>query len=153
VRLDPAELVDHHFRVDGAVGKLQHDLIEDNRNEADIAVWIAKHNRYALLQARQELAEQQSSRPGDDSGAADSPDAQTRRLKRTWSRLPLYVRPCLYFLYRYVVRLGFLDGKQGFIFHVLQGFWYRLLVDIHVDQMKPDRSAEPARVEIRENSR
>ncbi|MGC4080847.1 MAG: hypothetical protein QM736_01690 [Vicinamibacterales bacterium] len=35
------------------------------------------------------------------------------------------------FAYRYVLRLGFLDGKEGFIFHFLQAFWYRLLVDIN----------------------
>jgi hypothetical protein len=48
----------------------------------------------------------------------------------------LYIRPVLYFLYRYIGRLGFLDGKQGFLFHVLQGFWYRLLVDIHLDDFQ-----------------
>ena len=34
--------------------------------------------------------------------------------------------------YRYVLRAGFLDGREGFVFHVLQGFWYRLLVDINI---------------------
>jgi hypothetical protein len=37
--------------------------------------------------------------------------------------------------YRYVLRLGFLDGREGFIFHVLQGFWYRLLVDINISEI------------------
>src|SRR6185369_11292259 len=50
VRVDEGDLVDHHFRVDGKTVKLQHDIIEDNKNEADISVWIAKHNRYAALQ-------------------------------------------------------------------------------------------------------
>ena len=38
-------------------------------------------------------------------------------------------RPAVYFLYRYIVRLGFLDGRAGLVFHVLQGFWFRFLVD------------------------
>jgi hypothetical protein len=46
-----------------------------------------------------------------------------------YSRMPLFVRPFLYFLYRYFIRLGFLDGKEGLVFHFLQGFWYRFLVD------------------------
>jgi hypothetical protein len=46
--------------------------------------------------------------------------------------LPLFVRPCLYVTYRYGLRLGVLDGREGFIFHVLQAFWYRLLVDINI---------------------
>ena len=53
-----------------------------------------------------------------------------------WYRAPLYVRPFVYFLYRYLLRFGFLDGKQGFVFHVLQAFWYRLLVDIKLDELR-----------------
>jgi hypothetical protein len=37
-----------------------------------------------------------------------------------------------------VLRGGFLDGKEGFVFHVLQAFWYRLLVDIHLDQLRAE---------------
>jgi glycosyltransferase involved in cell wall biosynthesis len=136
VRVDGGELVDHHFDVIGAVGTLAGDLIEDNRNEASIAVWTAKHNRYAVLQARQELA-QLSRRPVVPIGALfGSPDARTRWLKSAWARLPLFVRPCLYVFYRYVIRLGFLDGKEGFVFHVLQAFWYRLLVDVNIDEIR-----------------
>ena len=44
-------------------------------------------------------------------------------------RLPLFVRAFLYWFYRYFIRVGFLDGKEGLIFHFLQGFWYRFLID------------------------
>jgi len=135
VRVDSGELVDHHFHVDGVVRKLNADIIEDNLNEAEIATWIAKHNRYAVLQARQDFDERASRDTLPASALFGPPDARTRWLKRRWAGLPLFVRPCLYVFYRYIVRLGFLDGKQGFIFHVLQGFWYRLLVDINIDQM------------------
>lgn len=141
VRLDPRELVDHHFHVDGPTRKLQADIIEDNQNEANIAAWTAKHNRYATLQARQELAAKAANESTPSSAVLESPDARTRWLKQAWGRLPLFVRPCVYVFYRYVLRLGFLDGKQGFIFHVLQGFWYRLLVDVNVDEL---RSGAPA---------
>jgi hypothetical protein len=43
-----------------------------------------------------------------------------------------------------VLRLGFLDGKEGFVFHVLQAFWYRLLVDINIDEQR--RAAAGPRV-------
>jgi glycosyltransferase involved in cell wall biosynthesis len=135
VTLDPSELVDHHFHVQGTVRQLHADIVEDNRNEAEIAVWTAKHNRYARLQARQELAAL-GVRPVGLTALFGSPDARTRWLKQAWARLPLFVRPCLYVTYRYVLRLGFLDGKQGFIFHVLQAFWYRLLVDINIDELR-----------------
>ena len=139
VNVDDTELVDHHFQVAGPTERLRFDMVEDNRNEATIAVWVAKHNRYATLQARQDvLREEQGdiSSQGAVAGTSDGLDDQTRRRKRLWSRLPLFVRPCLYVFYRYVVKLGFLDGKEGFIFHVLQGFWYRLLVDINTDELR-----------------
>jgi hypothetical protein len=50
--------------------------------------------------------------------------------------LPLYVRPFIYFSYRYFLRLGFLDGKEGAIFHFLHAFWFRLLVDIKLDELQ-----------------
>ena len=135
VIVDDGDLVDHHFAVKGRVERLAHDIIEDNLNEAEIAVWTAKHNRYAVLQARQELGLGGS---GTTAPAIDplSPDAHVRRQKAIWGKLPRFVRPGLYVFYRYVLRLGFLDGKEGFIFHVLQGFWYRLLVDINIDELK-----------------
>lgn len=134
VSVDDGDLVDHHFVVAGQTIKLQGDIIEDNRNEAEIAVWTAKHNRYAVLQARQEMSA--GSTHVATSALFESPDRRVQWLKHVWRRLPLYVRPCVYVFYRYVLRLGFLDGKQGFIFHVLQGFWYRLLVDINIDELR-----------------
>lgn len=133
VRLDEKERVDHHFYVGGRTGMLRGDLIEDNKNEADMSEWIAKHTRYARLQALQELETLSQARTkGRWFG---NPDERTARAKQLWASLPLYVRPLLYFFYRYVIRLGFLDGKQGFVFHFMQGLWYRLLVDINRDEI------------------
>jgi glycosyltransferase involved in cell wall biosynthesis len=137
-RPDPADLVDHHFRVDGGVARLDGDLIEDNRNEMRIADWIAKHNRYARLQAQEELTRLADDR--DRGRVFGHPDERVVWLKRRWRRMPLYIRPFLYFGYRYVLRLGFLDGKEGLVFHFMQGLWYRLLVDINRDELAGDRS-------------
>ena len=142
VELDEGDLVDHHFIVRGPTVNLRADLIEDNRNEAQIATWTAKHNRYAVLQARQELAA--SAAPVAFSAVFGAPDDRVKWLKQQWARLPLFVRPCLYVFYRYVVRLGFLDGKQGFVFHVLQGFWYRLLIDVNIDELREQGLNRPA---------
>ena len=132
VSLDPRDLVDHHFAVPGRTECCRHDMLEDNRNEADIATWIAKHNRYTVLQARQERASRDAADRVPLRALWGSPDDRTRWLKQFWGGLPLFLRPCAYFVYRYVVRMGFLDGREGFIFHVLQAFWYRLLVDINI---------------------
>ena len=52
--------------------------------------------------------------------------------EKGYALIPLGVRPFIYFLYRYILRLGFLDGFRGLLFHVLQGFWYRFLIDAKV---------------------
>lgn len=137
VTIDDDDLVDHHFAVNGPTAKLEGDLVEDNRNESEIAVWIDKHNRYAVRQAREEQARWVEGALRTSRGRLfGSPDERTLWQKHLWNRFPLYVRPFGYFLYRYVVRLGFLDGKEGFIFHFMQAFWYRLLVDINRDELR-----------------
>ena len=139
VRFDESELVDHHFHVDGPCGYLRGDLIEDNQNESQIFEWIAKHNKYARAMAAEEVHRLEAGAPrGRWNGTADE---RIARFKTIWLRLPLYWRPLGYFLYRYIIRLDFLDGKQGFIFHFLQAFWYRLLVDINRDELSAARPA------------
>jgi glycosyltransferase involved in cell wall biosynthesis len=131
--LDPQDLVDHHFRVQGHVGTLAGDLIEDNANEQRIGDWVAKHNRYARLQAEEELARLGAGAPAGR--ALGSRDERRRWRKRLWQRSPLYLRSFAYFGYRYIVRLGFLDGREGLVFHFMQALWYRLLVDINREEL------------------
>jgi glycosyltransferase involved in cell wall biosynthesis len=141
VLLDPMDLVDHHFYVAGRVKKLRYDLIERNRKEDDISFWIEKHNRYATLLAREELSWRTTLRESAiQPSLVGNPDQKILAFKRLWRRMPLYVRPFLYFTYRYFFRLGFLDGKEGAIFHFLQAFWYRLIIDIKLDELQHDGS-------------
>jgi glycosyltransferase involved in cell wall biosynthesis len=136
-RCDEEELVDHRFYIAGNSASLQSDLIEDNQNELDIMVWSQKHIVYAGRQAQEEFLRQHG-RIGNNTVADlfGTPDQRRLWLKRIWYRLPIYVRPYLYFLYRYFLRLGFLDGKEGFLLHFLQGFWYRLLVDVALEDLR-----------------
>lgn len=149
VVMDTTDLVDHHFYIPGPVRKLRCDLIESNAKEDEISFWIQKHNRYATLLACEELRSR-----GESGGHAihpsltGNPDQRALALKNLWRRMPLYVRPFLYFFYRYFLRLGFLDGKQGAIFHFLQAFWFRLLVDINIDQLRGARATAQGTREI-----
>lgn len=140
VEIDVGDLVDHHFVVRGPVARLRHDVVEENRKEDDIGFWIEKHNRYASLLAREELNAERNSPPvAVPWSTMGDPDGRVRWRKRLWRRLPLYARPFLYFGYRYVLRLGFLDGKEGLIFHFLHACWFRLLVDVKREDLQRSR--------------
>jgi len=113
--------MDEHIEVfEGRVEKLDYDFVDDNKK--GLALWTAKHNDYSTREVFSRLRERSSGPQGGESG---------RRPFRSgiFSILPPLWRAFCYFSYRYILRLGFLDGKEGLIFHVLQGFWYRFLVD------------------------
>jgi hypothetical protein len=71
---------------------------------------------------------------------------ERRRFLRTrvYQRFPLFVRPFLFWFYGYALRLGFLDGIEGLIFHTLQRFWFRFLIDAKIWERR--RAAPHARV-------
>jgi glycosyltransferase involved in cell wall biosynthesis len=134
-RLDAREQ-DTRVYVQGALGKLRQPLVEENLKESEILFYLGKHLRYADAFAREEYERR---RHGMDWALKPSlfgtPDERTLWLKTVYYRMPLYTRTALYFLYRYVVRLGILDGKEGAIFHFLQAFWFRLVVDIRLEEL------------------
>jgi glycosyltransferase involved in cell wall biosynthesis len=131
---EPADLLDHHFHVNGKVGKLRHDIIEENLKEDDIDFWITKHLRYAELLAREESRRKNGVAPTHvRPSLIGNPDERAEWQKKTWTRLPRFVRAPAYFVWRYIFLLGFLDGKQGFAFHFLHAFWFRMVTDLKLD--------------------
>ena len=140
-KLDKEEQ-DTRVYVDGRVGKLENHILEHNRKEAAILFYLEKHLRYAEAFAREELKHRQNLLGFKQKPKLfGTPDQRTLWLKSVYYRLPLYLRPFAYFFYRYVLLLGFLDGKQGAIFHFLRGFWWRLVVDIRLEELMRDPQA------------
>jgi glycosyltransferase involved in cell wall biosynthesis len=133
------ELVDHRFYVQGKIAKLKNDIIERNLNEDSMAFWIEKHSRYATLLAKETISRRNTT-PNNTirTFVFGTPDQRVFWLKGIYEHMPLYIRPFLYFFWRYFICLGFLDGKQGFIFHFFQGLCYRLLVDIEIHRLKTE---------------
>ena len=144
VVIDSRDLVDHHFYIAGPVRKLRGDLVESNRKEDDISFWVQKHARYATLQAREEYLWRILPDAAIEPSLLGNLDQRALARRHAWRRMPLYVRPFLYFFYRYFVRFGFLDGKPGAIFHFMQAFWFRLLVDIKLDEMRQEHASVDA---------
>jgi len=129
--------MDEHIKVAGPTLDLQGDIIDDNLNS--LSWWTEKHNKYASREAVDLLNLEYSFMPHDSVAQlrGGSQSGFKRWLKeRVYARLPGGFRALVYFFYRYVIRLGFLDGQTGTAFHFLQGFWYRYLVDAKVAEVR-----------------
>lgn len=125
--------MDEHITLTtGKTIQLENDLVDHNLN--NLTWWTQKHNLYAIREVIDLLNIKYNFRNFEsvDPNFFGSQEQRTRFLKVKYASIPLFIRPIIYFLYRYIFRLGFLDGKQGFIWHFLQGFWYRFLVDAKV---------------------
>lgn len=118
--------MDEHMVVgSGLTLRLDHDIIDENHK--GLTFWTDKHNRYADREVKDLLAFQH--RSGAVTELDDQPGSRRWLKERLYGRGPLFWRAGAYWFYRYVLRLGFLDGRPGLVFHFLQAFWYRFLVD------------------------
>lgn len=122
--------MDEHIKVSGQV--VHSSVILSDINLNSLTWWIAKHNSYASREAIDVLMR------SEEIGSGAGTQARIRRfLKNTiFYFLPGGLRSVLYFIYRYVFCLGFLDGRQGWYFHTLQGYWYRSLVDAKLAEIR-----------------
>lgn len=134
------KIMDEHMILsDGTTVEFSHDLMDDNQK--DLEWWTAKHNWYSdreVLDHQMTLRHQmeESLEQGQKSSAQA---VLKRRIKNFgYYRLPKFWRAHLYFVYRYYFKLGFLDGPEGKIFHFLQAYWYRFLVDAKMYQCEKD---------------
>jgi len=135
------KLYDQHFKVTGNTQVLKTDIIDVITDS--LTSFIARHNHWATLEARY-LVEQQNVPVIDDNGTLvhprlfGNPMERRRYMKKRYEAFPLFVRPIIYFTIRYFIKLGFLDGKTGLVFHFLQGFWFRFLIDAKIYELRKE---------------
>lgn len=132
-----ARWMDEHMVLSvGRVARLLGAIVDDNLNS--LTWWTQKHNLYANREAVDLLDRRYRLGLADETSEGLNRQARLKRWLKTrvYARLPLGVRPWLYFFYRAVFRLGILDGARGMTFHTLQGLWYRLLVDAKVAEVE-----------------
>jgi glycosyltransferase involved in cell wall biosynthesis len=121
---------DQHYLLTGpgTTGQLDGVMIDDIA--MSLSEWTARHNRWADGEVAEMDAKNEAGRlVADPKG---NPAQRKRALREKYNNLPLFVRPFLLFGYRYFVKRGFLDGTEGFIFWVLQTFWFRFLIDAKI---------------------
>ena len=134
--------INEHIFISGSTGYLKNYFIDDNLK--GIGKWIEKHNIYSDEEAR-DLIEKRAL-PATEAATFDLRTQQGRKMwirQKIWNKFPAGIaRALFYFFYRYVIRLGFLDGKEGFIYHGLQGFWFLLVIDLKYQEMKNKKCVE-----------
>ena len=131
-------LMDEHIQLlEGESVEFEHEFADDNLN--NLSWWTNKHVGYAIREAV-DLLDMEYDLTGSanaDSQIKINKHAKSKRmLKHKYAKQPLFWRSFAYFCYRYFFKLGFLDGKKGFLWHFLQGWWYRTLVDAKVFEIK-----------------
>jgi glycosyltransferase involved in cell wall biosynthesis len=117
---------DQHFYLSrGSAGQLRGAMID--AIQMSLSEWTARHNHWSDAEVMEQTATMDTVhiRPR----FWGSPLERKRFLRGVYNGAPLFVRPCALFFYRYFLRLGFLDGREGFIFWTLQTFWFRFLID------------------------
>ncbi|HLH75273.1 MAG TPA: glycosyltransferase family 2 protein [Candidatus Binataceae bacterium] len=150
--------VNEHIVVDGRVGYLRAALIHENHN--GLERWIQKHLRYAGLEAAEMAAGH------FDLGLAGQAATKRWLARYVWRWMPVGWRAVFYFAWRYLLLGGFLDGRQGLSYHLLQALWFRLVIDLKylelrsaatttvaasdgvADRLPPSEAAGPAAVEV-----
>lgn len=126
--------MDEHIIVDGDVTHLKGDLSDISLNS--LSWWIQKHNDYASREAIEIVLSENFNLSQSTYFKLDLLALRKRWVKENvYSRISPGLRSLLYFIYRYFLRAGFLDGSKGFSFHFLQGFWYRYLVDLKIKEL------------------
>jgi glycosyltransferase involved in cell wall biosynthesis len=126
--------MDEHMIVSGGRTVVFDGGFADH-NLKDLTFFTEKHNWYATREAIDILV-QRFSLGGVENLRREhsSRQASIKRFvkQKVYNKMQLQFAPLAYFVYRYFFQLGFLDGKEGLIYHVLQGFWYRFLVGAKV---------------------
>lgn len=113
--------VHEHVIVQGPTGRLRCEM--DHYAFPTVEVFVEKHNRYSNWEARVSAERRLS---GTDARISSDVVGRRRRLKQFSQRLPF--RGLLRFLYVYVWQKGFLDGREGYYFARLHGFYEFLSV-------------------------
>lgn len=120
--------MDEHIVLDkGRSIEMEHDSI--HHDYKDLTYWINKHNWYA---SREVLDYYQFQEEGDNTGLNKKAKFKRMVKFKIYYKLPMGLRAYIYYWYRYYLKLGFLDGREGKIFAFMQAYWYRYLVDAKI---------------------
>lgn len=136
-QIEVRQMDEHIQLIEGKAIEFKYEFADDNLN--NLSWWTRKHVGYAIREAV-DLLDIELGLTGaaetDDNKHISAQALAKRMKKHKYARQPLFWRAFAYFCYRYFFKLGFTEGKEGFLWHFLQGWWYRTLVDAKVYEIK-----------------
>lgn len=126
--IEDRNMDEHVILTSGRSVELKNDSI--HKDYKNLYSWIEKHNKYST----REVLDYYETKKQNSKLTQLNKKARIKRFIKfkLYYKLPLGIRSYLYYAFRYYIKLGFLDGKEGKIFAFLQAYWYRFLVDAKI---------------------
>lgn len=104
-----------------------------------LSEWVDKHNKYSSREVLDYYNDFEKNK--QEINQLNFTARLKRKLKyEVYYKLPIGTRAHLYYFYRYYLKFGFLDGKEGKIFAFMQAYWYRYLVDAKIYEQENSRT-------------
>jgi glycosyltransferase involved in cell wall biosynthesis len=137
-RIEDRWMDEHMYLTEGRTIAFRGGFADHNLN--DLTFFTEKHNGYSSREALDVLNQRMNlfGPPPALTGEETSRQAKIKRFfkESIYNRLPFELSVTAYFLFRYIIQFGFLDGRAGLQYHVLQGFWYRFLVGAKLRELE-----------------
>jgi len=122
--------MDEQIIVKGKIFHLNQNLIDENLN--DLKWWKLKHRNYAKREAISFLHNKKNKNKSKFKKKLKNVRKRKYLKEKIYYKLPIFLRPLLFFLYSMIFKLGIITGWQGLVFYYYQTLWFRLLVDINI---------------------
>jgi len=123
-----------YFKVEGKVLRLKSFMFHEDKK--DLAFFINKHNKISELATKKLFNKEKNSNEDDPRRYAVEGKYRVLLKENILNKLPLFWRPFFLFIYKYFLKLGFMDGKEGLIYYFLHDFWYPFLIDAKILEMR-----------------
>lgn len=138
---------EHIVLTEGTSIMYDNYFVDHNLNS--LGWWTQKHNGYSIREAIDLLDVELGliEKPESVQKYEVTADAKYKREKKLkYAKMKLFWRSFIYFIYRYIFKFGFTEGKEGFLWHFLQGWWYRTLVDAKIYEIKKACGNNPEKI-------
>lgn len=140
-----SRLMDEHIILkEGDIYECKNDFCDHNLN--NLSWFCKKHIDYAVREAAEMLDNKYNISNRNQTVTLVGQSASKRKKKDSYAKKPLFWRAGAYFLYRYLLKGAWKDGKEGFIFSFLQGWWYRSLVDANIYEIEKEAGYNPQKI-------